>query len=205
MFQALLESAPDAMVVVGPDGRIMLANARTDEMFGYVREDLIGREVEMLVPSRHRRAHKRRRTGFFDIPAPRPMGAGLELWGLRRGGDEFPIDVSLSPLHTDQGTLVSAAVRDVTERLATQAALSEARARADVLAERERIASELQDNALQRVFAVGLALQGIVPQAGSADAQRRLNTAIDDLHAVVQDFRTAIFGLRGESHDTNGL
>jgi PAS domain S-box-containing protein len=86
MFHALLESAPDAMVIVAPDGRIMLANAQTDQMFGYQREDLIGKEVEMLIPSRFRGAHQRHRTSFFANPDTRRMGIGLDLWGLRCDG-----------------------------------------------------------------------------------------------------------------------
>lgn len=116
MFHGLLESAPDAMVIMASDGRIALANAQTDRMFGYRREDLIGREIEMLIPPRFRGGHERHRTGFFADPQRRQMGVGLELWGLRRDGTEFPVDVSLSPLRTDEGVLVSAAIRDITER-----------------------------------------------------------------------------------------
>lgn len=205
MFHALLESAPDAMVIVGPDGRIMLANAQTDQMFGYQREDLIGRQVEMLIPPRLRGSHERHRAGFFAHPGARRMGAGLELWGLRCDRSVFPVDVSLSPLRTEQGMMVSAAIRDITQQLAVQAELSETRAQAEVLAERDRIAGDLQDHAIQRVFAVGLALQGTIPRARSADVQQRLNTAVDDLHAVVQDFRTAIFNLRRTNTDAPGL
>lgn len=205
MFHALLESAPDAMVIVGPDGRIMLANAQTDKMFGYQREDLIGREVEILIPPRLRGAHEGHRTGFFAHPDARRMGAGLELWGLRCNGTVFPVDVSLSPLRTGQGVMVSAAIRDITQQLALQAELTETRAQADVLAERDRIAGDLQDHAIQRVFAVGLALQGTIPRARSPEVQQRLNTAVDDLHGVVQDFRSAIFDLRRKETDVSGL
>lgn len=205
MFHALLESAPDAMVIVGPDGRIMLANAQTDKLFGYQREDLIGREVETLIPPRLRGAHEGHRTGFFAHPGARRMGAGLELWGLRCNGTVFPVDVSLSPLRTEQGVMVSAAIRDITQQLAVQAELTETRAQAEVLAERDRIAGDLQDHAIQRVFAVGLALQGTIPRARSPEVQQRLNTAVDDLHGVVQDFRTAIFDLRRKATDVAGL
>jgi PAS domain S-box-containing protein len=205
MFHALLEAAPDAMVIVGPNGRIMLANAQTDKMFGYQREDLIGREVEILIPPRLRGAHEGHRTGFFAHPGARRMGAGLELWGLRCNGTVFPVDVSLSPLRTGQGVMVSAAIRDITQQLALQAELTETRAQADVLAERDRIAGDLQDHAIQRVFAVGLALQGTIPRARSPEVQQRLNTAVDDLHGVVQDFRSAIFDLRRKETDVSGL
>ena len=143
----------------------------------------------MLMPPRFRDAHERHRTGFFADPEPRRIGVGHQLWGLRRDGTEFPIDVCLSPLRTDQGVLVSAAIRDITEQLAVQSELADARAQAEVFAERDRIAGELQDQALQRVFAVGLALQGTIPRARSADVQQRLHAAVDDLHAVIQDFR----------------
>ena len=205
MFHGLLEAAPDAMVIVAPDGRIMLANAQTDQMFGYQREDLIGRNVELLIPPRLRGAHERHRTSFFANPEARRMGIGLDLWGQRRNGAVFPVDVSLSPLHTDQGLMVSAAIRNITQQLAVQSELAETRAQAEVLAERDRIAGDLQDHAIQRVFAVGLALQGTIPRARSADVQQRINSAVDDLHAVVQDFRTAIFGLRRKPTDVTGL
>ncbi|WP_406815386.1 PAS domain S-box protein [Mycobacterium sp. M23085] len=205
MFHALLESAPDAMVIVGPDGCIMLANARTDQLFGYQREDLLGREIEVLIPPRLRGAHVQHRSGFFAGPCARRMGAGLELWGQRRDGTVFPADVSLSPLRTEQGVLVSAAIRDITQQMVLQTELTETRAQAEVLAERDRIAGDLQDHAIQRVFAVGLALQSTIPLARSADVQQRLNTAVDDLHAVVQDFRIAIFDLRRRPTDVAGL
>ncbi len=201
MFHGLLEAAPDAVVIVGADGRIMLANAQTDEMFGYLREDLIGMEIELLIPPRLRGVHEHHRAGFFASPRSRRMGVGLKLWGLRRDGTEFPIEVSLSPLRTNQGVLVSAAMRDMTERLAVEAELADAYAEAEVFAERDRIGSELQDHAIQRVFAVGLALQAAIPRARSPELQQRLMAAVDDLHGVVQDFRTAIFGLRTRSAD----
>ncbi|HTY32899.1 PAS domain S-box protein [Mycobacterium sp.] len=201
MFHDLLEAAPDAMIIAAADGRILLANAQTDEMFGYRREDLIGMEVDMLIPPRLRETHGRHRAKFFASPKVRRMGVGLELRGLRRDGTEFPIEVSLSPLRTDRGVLVSAAMRDITDRAAIQSDLADAYAEAEVFAERDRIGSELQDHAIQRVFAVGLALQATIPRARSAEVRERLVAAVDDLHGVVQDFRTAIFGLRTRSAD----
>jgi two-component system sensor histidine kinase DevS len=101
--------------------------------------------------------------------------------------------------------MVSAAIRDISQQRTLQAELTETRAQAEVLAERDRIAGDLQDHAIQRVFAVGLALQGTILRARSVDVQERLNTAVDDLHAVVQDFRTAIFDLRRRQTDVTGL
>jgi PAS domain S-box-containing protein len=121
-FRALVESAPDAIVIADTHGRIELVNAQTERLFGYRRQDLVGQPVETLVPERYRGAHTGHRTEFAARPAFRPMGAGLELYGRRRDGTEFPVEISLSPLETEQGTLVASAIRDATERKRAEAA-----------------------------------------------------------------------------------
>src|SRR5882757_9110053 len=116
LFRQLLESAPDAIVGIGRDGRIAFVNAQTEKLFAYTREQLIGESVEKLVPARYHGAHSGHRTGYFHDPRTRPMGAGLDLYGLRSDGSEFPAEISLSSIETEGGKLATAAVRDITDR-----------------------------------------------------------------------------------------
>ena len=121
----MLEAAPDAMVIVDDMGTIRLVNAQTEALFGYQREELLGQPVELLIPGRFRAHHIRHRDGYAANRQVRPMGAGLELHGLRRDGTEFPVEISLSPLETADGLLVSAAVRDVSDRRRAEERINE--------------------------------------------------------------------------------
>ena len=125
----LLESATDAMIITDREGRIILANPPVERLFGYPLQELIGKPMEILLPERFRRAHGSQRTGYFTQPSARAMGTGMELLGQRQDGSEFPVDVSLSPLKTEQGMLVMATIHDITRRKQAEEALRESDAR----------------------------------------------------------------------------
>jgi PAS domain S-box-containing protein len=152
---ALLELAPDAFVGVGEDGLIVLVNAQTEALFGYPREELRGEPVEILVPERLRAGHGAHRAEYFADPRTRPMGAGLELFGRRRDGSEFPAEISLASIETDRGRLAVAAIRDVSDRVAA----AREHERLQTEAERERLSNQLHQ--AQRLESLGQLAGGI--------------------------------------------
>src|SRR5579871_1870675 len=121
IFRALFEAAPDAIVGVNAEGVVVLANSQVVTLFGYSADELLGQSIDILVPESARGLHAARRSGYVSDPRPRPMGAGMQLAGRRKDGTEFPAEISLSALETEEGLLVSAAVRDVTNRQRAEA------------------------------------------------------------------------------------
>ena len=114
LFHGFLEAAPDAVVIIDADGAIVQVNSQAEKLFGYRREELVGRPIELLMPERSRSSHVAQRQAYYADMHTRPMGNGLDLFGLRKDGREFPIDVSISPLRTEAATLVASSIRDMT-------------------------------------------------------------------------------------------
>ena len=116
LFQQVVEAAPNAMVMVDRQGRIVLVNSQTEKLFAYAREELYGKSIETLVPERFRGGHQGYRAAYYDELQPRPMGSGRDLYGRRKDGSEFPVEIGLNPMRTSEEVFVLAAIADITQR-----------------------------------------------------------------------------------------
>jgi len=189
-----IDELPDGLLMCRQDGRIDVVNQCLADMAGYGRDELCGQPIEVLVPFAHRADHPARRREFVDASVTRPMGLGLELRLLRKDGTELPVEISLAPITGDRGGGVVAVVRDVSERIRAEQAL---RATGELLAlahERERIARDLHDTVLQRLFGLGLELQAVAIHATNGLGER-VEEAVDEIDLIIREIRTAVFTL----------
>ncbi len=154
-FRLVVEAAPNAMVMIDPAGTIVMVNTQAERAFGYSRAELVGQPVEMLVPERFRSHHPELRTTFLADPRPRPMGAGRDLYGLKKDGGEFPIEIGLNPIETDQGPMVLSAIVDITARKAADLALRESEQRYSAGDRRFRQVVEAAPNAMVMIDRTG--------------------------------------------------
>jgi PAS domain S-box-containing protein len=190
----VVEAMPDGVVIVDHDGEIRLVNREIERQLGYSRDELLGQPVEMLLPEPFRDAHVNHRAGFLQSPHRRAMGQGLQLEGRRADGSTYPVEISLAPAEVAGEDVVIATVRDVTAARKADGELEAARQRVMLAEDHERIARDLHDTVIQRLFAAGLSLQSALPMVPEA-AKLKIERIIDDQDDAIRELRTAIFGL----------
>jgi PAS domain S-box-containing protein len=192
---AWIDELPDGLLVCGSDGVVTLANERLCRMSGYRREHIVGMCVDLLVPAARRQGHETLREGFVAENRTRPMGhPGADLRLARADGEDVPVEISLSPISAGHGRGVIAIVRDVSERHRVEAALQTTSELLSLADERERIARDLHDTVLQRLFGLGLELQAVSMRADPLLASR-LTEFVDDIDTIIKEVRTAVFTL----------
>jgi PAS domain S-box-containing protein len=189
----IIDSVPTAVVVVDKEGKIVLVNTQTERLFGYTRAELIGREIDLLVPDRFRHAHPGHRAGFVHHPKARPMGAGRDLYALRKDGSQFPVEIGLNPINTEDGLFIVSAIVDITERKRHTEELQEV-----VTAERNRLARELHDAVTQTLFSTSLIAE-ILPELWEVD-EEEAKKSTEELRQLTRgalaEMRTLLLELR---------
>ena len=205
LLRSAVAAAPDGIVVVDDSGRIEFANPMAAQLFGYGPGALVGQMVDTLLPDALRHTHAAHRAAYTSRPRTRAMGSGLDLRGRRRSGDEFPVEISLSPVRTGDRAYVIAVIRDVSERATAADELVRAQDQLALVDDRERIARDLHDTVIQRLFAVGLSLQAALASVSDPKTTERIETAIDEIDGTIRDIRTAIFSLHARRMAASGL
>lgn len=235
LFRTLVESAPDAVALVDRSGVIHLVNAQAERMFGYERGALLGQPIELLIPERFQRAHTEHRRGYAAAPRPRAMGSGLDLHGRRHDGTEFAVEISLSPVDTEEGLHVASIIRDVSERKEAESALARtaqdlarsnreledltsnmraAKQRLRALshrllelqeAERRHLARELHDQLGGSITAIKLNLEAALHFPDRPGLDEHLREAVSLLERLLSDVRSLSLQLRPALLDELGL
>lgn len=200
---AIVRFSDDAIISMSPEGVIRTWNPGAQRLLGYPEALVVGQPVQILLPPASEDVFAEALLRVRRHAHAQPYDTQLRL----ADGTVVDVVVTVSALRDGADELIgySAVAHDITDRVAAQAELLAARAESEVLAERDRIGRDLHDHVIQRVFAVGITLQGTIPRMRSADAQQRVSTAVDDLQGVIQDIRTAIFQLHGGSSDITRL
>ena len=197
VLRSALDQNPDGIVIADCDGTILYVNTALRAMTGFDDGDLVGRTIETLVPTRVRGHHAELRSRYLAQPRTRPMGQGLDLTAVRADGSEVPVEISLSPIGASRYTVAS--IRDVSERLIADQRLQATREALTLSAERERIARDLHDTVLQRLFGLGLELQAAAMSAG--EFAPRLEGAVDEIDRIIKEIRTSVFTLSAANRD----
>jgi len=188
LARTVFEASPDGMIVVDTDGVVRAANQAFATMFGCEVDEVVGSKIERFVPEADREAHVGHRQGYVHDPARREMGSGLRLFAQGADGDNFPAEVALSPVEVEGQPMTVATIRDVSER-------QESRMRIELAEERERIARDIHDMVIQRVFAAGMSIQALMSMVDSPALRDRLDTVTDELDQTIRELRNAIFRL----------
>jgi PAS domain S-box-containing protein len=189
----IINSVPTAVVVVDKAGKIVLVNTQTERLFGYTRDELLGAQIDMLVPERFRSSHPAHRAGFVHNPNARPMGAGRDLYALRKDGSQFPVEIGLNPINTQDGLFVVSAIVDITERKRHTIELQEV-----VAAERNRLARDLHDAVTQTLFSTSLIAE-ILPELWEVDvdeAKKSTEELRQLTRGALAEMRTLLLELR---------